>query len=147
MKRKTIFLTVDVVSFVVKSKKTEVLLIQRKYPPFKNKWALPGGFVNYGERRKNAARRELKEETGASIKKLVEIGVFDDPKRDPRGHVVSTAYLAVVKNKEIKIKAADDAKKAKFFSVKNLPPLSFDHAKIIKRAISLYNKIKNIPQH
>lgn len=142
MKRKNIFLTADIVLLAVNGKKTEVLLIQRKNPPFKGKWALPGGFVDYGERRKDAAKRELGEETGVFKKDLVEIGVFDDPKRDPRGHVVSTAYLAVVKNKKIKIKAGDDAKKAKLFSIKNLPPLAFDHAKIIKKALKYFRKAK-----
>lgn len=135
MKRKNIFLTVDIVLLAVNGKKTEVLLIQRKNHPFKNKWALPGGFVDYGEVRKKTARRELKEETGVSTGNLIEIGVFDDPKRDPRGHIVSTAYLAVVKNKKIKVRAGDDAKKAKLFLIKNLPPLAFDHAKIIKKAL------------
>lgn len=142
MKRKNIFLTVDIVLLVVNDKKTEVLLIQRKNSPFKGKWALPGGFVNYGERRQDAARRELKEETSVSIKRLVEVGVFDDPKRDPRGHVVSTAYLAVAKNKKIKVKAGDDARKAKLFSIRNLPPLAFDHEKIIKKALTYFRKAK-----
>lgn len=142
MKRKNIFLTVDIVLLAVNGKKTEVLLIQRKNNPFKGKWALPGGFVDYGEVRKKAARRELKEEASVPAKDLIEIGIFDDPKRDPRGHIVSTAYLAVVKNQKIRIKAGDDAKNAKLFSIKKLPPLAFDHVKIITKAIDYLKKTK-----
>ena len=89
MKYKSPKLTVDGILL----KKGEILLIKRKNPPFKNSWALPGGFVEYGEKTEDAVLREFFEETGlkTTIKKL--IGVYSDPDRDPRGHTVSIIYL------------------------------------------------------
>lgn len=122
-------LTVDGV--VIKNKK--ILLIRRKNDPFKGKWALPGGFVDYGERVENAVVREVKEETGldAAIEKL--LGVYSNAERDPRGHTVSIVYL--LSFKEGTAKGGDDALEAKFFDFDNLPPLAFDHEKIIKDAV------------
>ena len=113
-------------------KNGKILLIKRKNEPFKGKWALPGGFVEYGERVEDAVLREFQEEVGikAKIKKL--LGVYSDPKRDPRGHVISVVFLLEAEGEP---KAGDDAEDAKFFSLDNLPPLAFDHEKIIKDAI------------
>ena len=122
-------LTVDGV--VIKNKK--ILLIRRKNDPFKGKWALPGGFVDYGERVEDAVVREVKEETGleTTIEKL--LGIYSDPGRDPRGHTVSIVYL--LSFKEGTAKGGDDALEAKFFDLDDLPPLAFDHEKIIKDAV------------
>lgn len=130
MKYKLIPLTTDAV--VVKDNK--ILLVKRKKAPFKNFWALPGGFVNYGERTEDACLRELKEETSINgiIKGLV--GVYSDPNRDPRHHTISIIYI--VKWKSGTIKAGDDAKDAKQFDIKKLPNLAFDHSKIIRNALS-----------
>ncbi|KAA0000265.1 MAG: NUDIX hydrolase [Thermoplasmata archaeon] len=109
----------------------KILLIKRKNEPFKGKWALPGGFVEYGEKVEDAVLREFKEEVGikAKIKKLV--GVYSDPSRDPRGHVISIVFLLEAEGVP---KAGDDAMEARFFDLNDLPPLAFDHEKIIKDA-------------
>ncbi len=118
-------LTVD--GAIIKNEK--ILLIKRKNNPFKNRWALPGGFVEYGEKTETAVKREVFEETGleTNVKKL--IGVYSDPGRDPRGHTISIVYLLDIKKG--KINSGDDAIDAKFFNLYNLPDLSFDHNKII----------------
>ena len=129
MKRPSI--TVDGV--IIKNGK--ILLVKRKNEPFKGRWALPGGFVEYGETVEKAVLREVKEETGmdAKIKKLV--GVYSDPARDPRGHTISIVFLLEGEGDAI---AGDDAIEAKFFDLNELPPLAFDHEKIIKDAIQTY---------
>lgn len=107
----------------------KILLIKRKNKPFKGKWALPGGFVEYGEKVEDAVIREVYEETGlkTSIKKL--FGVYSDPNRDPRGHTVTIVYILDITGG--KLKGNDDASDAKFFKIKELPNLSFDHNIII----------------
>lgn len=130
MKYKLIPLTTDAV--VVRDRR--ILLIKRKKPPYKDCWALPGGFVNYGEKIEDACLRELSEETSIKGEILDLVGVYSDLGRDPRGHIVSIAYL--VGWKEGKVKACDDAKELKWFEVKKLPKLAFDHAGIIKDALS-----------
>ncbi len=113
----------------------KILLIKRKNEPFKGAWALPGGFVEYGETVEKAVLREVKEETGmdAKIKKLV--GVYSDPARDPRGHTISIVFLLEAEGRS---KAGSDAKEAKFFDLNDLPSLAFDHKKIIEDAIQTY---------
>jgi len=110
----------------------KILLIKRKNEPFKGRWALPGGFVEYGETVEEAVLREFEEEVGlrARIKKL--LGVYSKPDRDPRGHVISIVFLL---DAEGDAKAGDDAADARFFPLDNLPPLAFDHDEIIKDAI------------
>ena len=118
-------LTVD--GIIVKDDR--IVLICRKNPPFIDMWALPGGFVEYGEKVENAVVREVFEETGLNtcIKDLV--GVYSDPDRDPRGHTVSVVFsLKVVDGS---LCSGDDAKSVKFFQLNKLPDLSFDHKKII----------------
>jgi len=119
-------LTVD--GIVLKNGK--ILLIKRKNQPFEGKWALPGGFVEYGEKTEDATVREVFEETGLKTKINHLVGVYSDPNRDPRGHTVSIVYVLDICNGELK--SGDDACDAKFFDLKNLPDLSFDHEGIIK---------------
>eukprot|EP00999_Lentomonas_sp_LEN2_P000258 NODE_1253_length_934_cov_28.879802_g1207_i0.p1 GENE.NODE_1253_length_934_cov_28.879802_g1207_i0~~NODE_1253_length_934_cov_28.879802_g1207_i0.p1 ORF type:complete len:180 (+),score=4.72 NODE_1253_length_934_cov_28.879802_g1207_i0:256-795(+) len=123
-------LTVDLVLFRWYRSKVEILLIKRKQAPFKDCWALPGGFVAKGETAEEAAYRELQEETSLVASSLVPLTLFDEPGRDPRGWTISMAYWSIVKSKN-NVKAGTDAKEAQWFSIKQLPALSFDHGKII----------------
>jgi len=113
-----------------------ILLIQRKNPPFQDQWALPGGFHDLGETVKQAAQRELEEETGLKNIALEEIGVFSEPERDSREQVISVAHLGQVNMKEVTPIAMDDAKNVKWFKIDHLPPLAFDHSDIIKKALT-----------
>jgi 8-oxo-dGTP diphosphatase len=107
----------------------ELLLIQRKHDPFKGLWALPGGFVEYGETTEEAILREMKEETGLIVRIGELVGVYSDPNRDPRGHTVSIVYL--VERIRGTPCGGDDAVIAQFFNYESLPALAFDHHKII----------------
>ena len=123
---KTPKLTVD--GIIIKDK--TILLVKRKNPPFQGKWALPGGFVEYGEKTEDAVVREVSEETGLDAKVKDIVGVYSDPSRDPRGHTVSVVYLLETYGGELK--SGDDASNVKFFEIDRLPELSFDHDIIIK---------------
>ena len=123
-----IFVTVDVL--VINKKTNEILLIKRLNEPFKNCWALPGGFVDENEDLEKAARRELFEETNIETNEMIQIGTFGKPYRDPRGHMISVAYQTNL-NENQKVKAKDDAKDVKWFSINDLPELAFDHFEII----------------
>jgi 8-oxo-dGTP diphosphatase len=125
---------VDAVVFGFDDQDLKVLLIQRGVPPFAGKWALPGGFVHIDESLEEAVRRELKEETGLSNVFLEQLYSFGDVNRDPRGRVVSVAYYALVKLADHHVLAATDAANAAWFPVAELPPLAFDHAKILDTA-------------
>ncbi len=128
VKRQAPLLTVDI---VIQRKDNSIILIKRKKSPFIDYWPIPGGFVEYGETVEHAAIREAKEETGLDVEIEKLIGVYSDPDRDPRGHVVSIAFLA----KEVggELMANTDAKEAKSF--KKIPKkLAFDHDKILKDA-------------
>ena len=104
-----------------------VVLIKRKYPP--EGWAIPGGFVEYGETLEEAAVREVKEETGLDVKLLLQFFTYSDPGRDPRRHTITTVYIASGTGR---LKASDDAAEAGVFTEGNLPsPLAFDHEKIL----------------
>lgn len=100
------------------SESLEVLLIRRGRPPFQNQYALPGGFVNQDESVDDAAKRELKEETGVDCESLEQLRTFSTPGRDPRRWVITCAYLALVDKSQIAVQAGDDAKDAEWFSVK-----------------------------
>ncbi|GFR40485.1 hypothetical protein Agub_g1052 [Astrephomene gubernaculifera] len=115
----------------------QLLLIKRKNPPFKDCWALPGGFVDEGESLDSAAGRELQEETSVDPGQvaLTQVGAFGDPGRDPRGWTVTVAYAALVPSTQLGVKAADDAKDARWFPVGSLPPLAFDHKLVVRSAL------------
>jgi 8-oxo-dGTP diphosphatase len=117
-------LTVDI---IIRTKGRSVVLIERKNPPYG--WALPGGFVDYGESLETAAWREAREETGLEVEDLEQLRVYSDPNRDPRHHTVTVVFCALGKGIP---KAADDARQAKAFRIEELPAnLAFDHARIL----------------
>lgn len=127
-------ITVDV---VILNKNKEFILIKRKNSPYKNYWAIPGGFVEYGETVERAAIREMKEETNIDVDLENIIGVYSDPDRDPRGHTITVAFYGFgnIKN----MKADSDAKDIDIFSYDDLDniTLAFDHEKILKDAFNL----------
>ena len=127
-------LTTDCVVFGLDDDDLKVLLIQRGIEPFKGKWALPGGFIQVGEDIDTCARRELQEETGLKNIFLEQLATFGTPKRDPREHVVTVAYYALVNLIDHTPAAATDADNAAWFALDDLPKLAFDHAKILKAA-------------
>lgn len=127
-----IFVTVDVL--VINKKTDEILLIKRLNEPFKDCWALPGGFVDENEDLEQAARRELFEETNIETAEMTQIGAFGTPNRDPRGHMISVAYQTDLIDNQI-VKAKDDAKEVKWFSINSLPDLAFDHLEIINSTL------------
>jgi 8-oxo-dGTP diphosphatase len=129
-------LTADVAVFTPLDDQLKLLLIRRKSDPFAGAWALPGGFVNEGERLLDAARRELEEETGVKGGTLHEFGAFGDPGRDPRGWTVTVAYLTLLAPDRVRTRAADDAAAVGWFPADDLPPLAFDHDIIIDRAVT-----------
>lgn len=133
-----IFVTVDAVIFKNSMDNCHILLIKRKNDPFKGKWALPGGFVDESEDLPVAAKRELQEETGLTIDGMEQLGAFGTPGRDPRHHTVSIAYTGFTDD-SMEAVAADDADDAQWFSIKELPPIAFDHADIINLALKKYN--------
>ena len=104
----------------------EIVLIKRKNPPYG--WALPGGFVDYGESYETAALREAEEETGLAVTDLQQFHTYSDPGRDPRQHTASTVFIAKADKKPV---AGDDAAEAALFTKETLPDLVFDHAKIV----------------
>jgi len=105
---------------------TKIVLIKRKNPPYG--WALPGGFVDYGESYETAAAREAEEETGLVVQNLKQFRTYSDPDRDPRQHTASTIFIAQADTEPV---AGDDAAEAALFTEGNLPDLAFDHGKIV----------------
>ncbi len=127
------------VDAVVIGEDKSVLLVKRSNPPFKDYWSLPGGFVEYGETAEEAVKREVREETGLEIKPIKLIGVYSDPKRDPRGHVISIAFLAKVVGGKVTV--SPETREIRRFRV--LPAkIAFDHLLIIKDALKLHKKKK-----
>ena len=136
-KSSVIKVAVDAIVFgYSKQDGVSVLLIQRKYEPYKNSWAIPGGFVLEDESLERAVKRELLEETGITVNYLEQLYTFGEPKRDPRQRVIAVAYFGLVKASQYQeLKASTDAENAKWFSIKKLPALAFDHKQILQVAI------------
>lgn len=125
--------TVDCVIFAKERSNFKVLLIKRGNEPFKEKWALPGGFLNINESAEEGALRELKEETGISNAPIEQLHTFTNPDRDPRERVISIVYFALIELKDVI--AGDDAKEANWFPITEIPDLAFDHELIIEKAL------------
>jgi 8-oxo-dGTP diphosphatase len=123
--------TVDIIIEVADG----IILIERKNKPLG--WALPGGFVDYGESLEQAAVREALEETGLSVKLIHQLKTYSDPDRDPRHHTISTVYIASADGLP---RAGDDAARTGVFTRHNLPPLVFDHAKILADYFTFKNE-------
>lgn len=118
------FCTVDVIIEI----EGGIILIKRKNPP--SGWAIPGGFVDYGESLEDAVRREAKEETGLEVKRIRQFHTYSDPKRDPRHQTISTIYIATASGEP---KAGDDAKEVGIFNKDSLPKeIAFDHRQILE---------------
>ncbi len=114
-----------------------VLLIRRGRPPFAGHWAIPGGFLEPNERLIECAVRELAEETGIRVdpERLVLVGIYDAPGRDPRGRVITVAYATTLPQ-VVPVRGGDDADRAAWFPIDRLPPLAFDHADIIRDSLA-----------
>jgi ADP-ribose pyrophosphatase YjhB (NUDIX family) len=142
-KKTDLQVTVDVVIFALRDWELQVLLIQRRLPPFEGGWALPGGFVRDGESLDAAARRELEEETGVRDVYLEQLYTFGDPDRDPRGRVVTVAYYALLTGDAVPLAAGTDAGAAMWMPARKHPPLAFDHEGILDYALQrLSNKLE-----
>jgi 8-oxo-dGTP diphosphatase len=133
---KTPLLAVDAVIFF----REGMVLIKRDNPPYQGCFALPGGFVEVGETVEDAVQREVREETGLVIELLGLVGIYSDPGRDPRGHVVSAAFLARGRGELV---SGSDARSAEVFSINSLPRLAFDHDRIISDAFHLARNLAN----
>ncbi len=123
----TPLLTVDIVIEMTDRSGRPIVLIERRYPP--HGWALPGGFVDVGERLERAAVREAREETGLDVRLVSLLGCYSDPQRDARGHTVSAVYVATASGDA---SAQDDARGLALFDPGHCPPLVFDHAQILE---------------
>ena len=117
----------------------KVLLIQRGADPFKGAWAFPGGFMNMDETTEQCAIRELEEETGLNVTTVHQIGAYSKVDRDPRGRTITVAYLAIIDSPK-KVIGQDDAAKAEWFPITELPHLAFDHYDIMQDAVRTYAK-------
>ena len=122
---------------ITREAEPKVLLIQRGNQPFKGGWAFPGGFMNMDETTEQCAVRELEEETGLRLSKIQQIGAYSKVDRDPRGRTITVAYLAIV-DEPIAVTGQDDAAKAEWWPLSDLPHLAFDHYDIIQDAIRVY---------
>lgn len=127
--------TVDVVIFTIEGTDLKVLLIKRAEKPFVNKWALPGGFLLKGETAEEAAKRILKEKAGVAKVYLEQLYTFDSPARDPRGHVMTVAHFALINKNKINFTGGRGVQAPNFQSIEKLPPLAFDHKKIVDYAV------------
>lgn len=126
--------TTDCVIFGFDGSKLNVLLIERGIEPYKGRWAFPGGFLNMDESAEEGALRELKEETGLTGAYIEQFHTFTDPKRDPRERVITIAYYALVRIQDVK--GGDDAAKAQWFALDEVPQLAFDHDVILRKALA-----------
>lgn len=136
--------TADICIFSIREGTLKVLLIQRLIQPFKDSWAIPGGFIKMDEDLVTGALRELAEETGVSDVPLEQLGAYGAPDRDPRERVITVAFMALVPSDQMVLAAATDAADAQWFDMDELPPLAFDHDRILADARArLADKVTN----
>lgn len=128
--------SVDLSIFTVLNGSLCVLLVKRKFAPFKGKWALPGGFVMIDETLDDAAERELQEETGITNVYIEQLRTFGEVSRDPRTRVITVGYFALIDSTKAKLTPATDASDAQWFSVSDIQSLAFDHLAILHEAIN-----------
>ena len=131
--------TTDCVIFGFDGTRLNVLLIERGNDPYKGCWAFPGGFLNMDESALEGAKRELYEETGLRDAYIHQFHAFSAPDRDPRERVISIAYFALVRLTDVK--AGDDAAKAQWFPLDEIPPLAFDHDKMLREALKALRRL------
>lgn len=124
--------TTDCVIFGFDGARLRVLLVERGVEPFKGKWALPGGFLRMDESAEQGAKRELQEETGLRASYIQQFYTFTEPDRDPRERVITIAYYALVRMQNVV--GGDDAARAEWFALDDVPALAFDHDQILRRA-------------
>ncbi|MBN2610029.1 MAG: NUDIX hydrolase [Bacteroidales bacterium] len=138
--------TTDCIIFGFDEGELKVLLIKRGIEPFIGKWAFPGGFLQMDENSDQCALRELYEETGVKNVFIEQLYTFSDVDRDPRGRVITISYYALIKLSDYRLKAGDDASNAEWFPISKVPPLAFDHDRILRIAIArLRGKIRYQP--
>ena len=115
----------------------EILLIKRLDPPFKDMWALPGGFMEMEETLEETARRELMEETGIRAGELIRFDTYDKPGRDPRGRTITQVFVMIWKEEMGRPKAGSDAANLQWFGLNELPELAFDHQQIVNDVLRM----------
>lgn len=139
-------LAADCVIFGFDGGELKLLLLEREKEPFKNKWALPGGFVFMEETTEACAKRVLSEKTGLKNVFIEQLYTFSEVERDPRERIVSVAYFALVNKHQYELIAGRDTVQARWFELSALPKLAFDHSKIVKMAIlRLKGKVRYQP--
>lgn len=126
--------TTDCIIFGFDGAKLKVLLIERGLEPYKGRWAFPGGFLKIDESAELCAKRELMEETGMVAEYMEQFHAFTEPNRDPRERVITIAYYALCKIQTVR--GGDDAVKAQWFDIEDIPQLAFDHDRILRHALS-----------
>lgn len=125
---------------ITREERPQVLLIQRGGEPFRGHWAFPGGFMDMDETAEQCAMRELTEETGMSVTDVVQVGAYSRVDRDPRGRTVGIAFMAIIDSPQC-VQGQDDAAKAQWWYVDELPDLAFDHGDMMQDALRLYRSI------
>lgn len=132
--------TTDAVVFTLREGRLSLLLIRRGHDPYAGQWALPGGFISPNETLDECARRELVEETGVDLNMLRHFANYSTPGRDPRGWVITAAYLALTPVDDLKPVADTDAAEVDWFGIDDLPSLAFDHADIVSDGLAALRK-------
>lgn len=126
--------TTDCVVFGFDGHNLKILLIERGLEPYKGCWAFPGGFLNMDETAEQGALRELREETGLDLNYLKQVGAFSDVNRDPRTRVITIAFYALAKKSSVR--GGDDAARAQWFPIDDIPHLAFDHDYILRKTMN-----------